>query len=714
MAELLGGFDQEEINDGLKKLAQARSIDEIKNLIDSLPVLSSPIFHANFRQLRLKFVKDSNDLHHFLQIYDLFFTLLHYKIYRKENLPQASDSLKNASVYAPPFFLALYKELNGKIPADKGPTYNLLDDPQRLQEEVYALTETRLTAVSYKPEAGALWTALIVKCTYCGSRRLVFRANYVNVHVNNLLAEKIINKQVNNDSCESCGESHCWPIRIWLTEGHLDTDPLAFLSCIYTLHDSAVVIYQPPPGTTRNNSNDRILEVRLEMLLRNLAIDIYGKDRVTITNRVVYELDELIYHINKPAHDSSDDLEVHVQNITQKIESGILPLYQAEVYINTILPHSLLISWEVDLISTVGNSTEAIIRSLISEACAKAKQMTLLFRASLAANTAQLLIGSKALAQIALSRAEDLFTAASPEEVGYKEVEISILNIKSEVLQSQDQHKEAALIRKTVLEHLGSKDNDRQTHLAKLVIESADALGKLQQEDFKEAIVAMNKNISSFETFNAGLAHGKNDPDNIYPEVLYNHSGAMANLSFAYISISQYWELFNVLSKNGPDDVLSTKYIKQKRKIATDESMAELHAKILRDTVPVLENYFPNGLTPELLLEHAINKLTTAIEMARQVNGHEFLAIQTHRLALILDEKGETSMAISAMHDCIHSAAKAEDFIRLKSAYAFLGQHAFNQKNGKEALDHFRNSSRFHMKELIRKGAPPEKIILLN
>jgi hypothetical protein len=58
MAERPGGFEKREITEGFRTLTRAHSLSEFKAMIESMPVLRSPIFHAQLRQYRLSNVAE--------------------------------------------------------------------------------------------------------------------------------------------------------------------------------------------------------------------------------------------------------------------------------------------------------------------------------------------------------------------------------------------------------------------------------------------------------------------------------------------------------------------------------------------------------------------------------------------------------------------------------------------------------------------------------
>src|SRR5215467_11501296 len=82
MPERPGGVDRKEIDQGFRALASVQNADDVGRLIDTMPVLQSPIFHAYLRQYRLnnqaEFEKLPEAYEGFMGVYDTFFTRLHF------------------------------------------------------------------------------------------------------------------------------------------------------------------------------------------------------------------------------------------------------------------------------------------------------------------------------------------------------------------------------------------------------------------------------------------------------------------------------------------------------------------------------------------------------------------------------------------------------------------------------------------------------------
>jgi hypothetical protein len=72
MPERPAGFEREEIDKGFQALAKVQSAEDLDRIIASMPVLRSPMFHAQLRQYRLtnmaELAKHPGALEGFMQV----------------------------------------------------------------------------------------------------------------------------------------------------------------------------------------------------------------------------------------------------------------------------------------------------------------------------------------------------------------------------------------------------------------------------------------------------------------------------------------------------------------------------------------------------------------------------------------------------------------------------------------------------------------------
>ena len=414
MSELAGQYSKEDIAAGFAAVFKAASAADLENAINALPVLRTPFFHAQMRQYRFQMqresAKDAVGLANFLSIYDAFFLKLHYRAFTEElkSNPPGSASGLRVDVYAPAFYLQFAKEmLGGKLPPLDGRTY----DPAKDTDAIALELESHLMA-----------------CRKCPEIQLTFRAQLVDLTVAPELREILEQKRINSETCQHCGATLGLPVRVWIQEQSGARDPLGVASWICRPR-ATEAIYLPPPGTLRNPDNDVILEVRQEILLRQLGQNPFAPDAEVGTQSygVAYGLDELLRRLDDIEGKSEGAIayEDMVQSITEKLESGLMPLYQVEQFVRQgVLPNAK--EWPVITASPAGQLREAVVRNLIAEVCAEAQGASASTRAQIAGLTAQCYtgLGEFGLAEANLARAEDL--------VANEPVSLSLLNSKIE------------------------------------------------------------------------------------------------------------------------------------------------------------------------------------------------------------------------------------------------------------------------------------------
>jgi hypothetical protein len=143
MSERLpGDFGRADIDAGFRALAAAQGTEHLGSLIDSTPVLRSPIFHAQLRTYLYASWKDFQTMpeafERFMAVYDDYFTLLHYRAYASQRPSEHGEDSARGAVepFAPELFLALLRRLGDDVPATSGPRFDPVADHARMVEEV--------------------------------------------------------------------------------------------------------------------------------------------------------------------------------------------------------------------------------------------------------------------------------------------------------------------------------------------------------------------------------------------------------------------------------------------------------------------------------------------------------------------------------------------------------------------------------------------------
>jgi len=352
MSELRGGFQGRDINEGFQALAGVRNWDDLDGLIETLPVLSSPVFHAELRRFRQERADElGSERANFMAIYDALFLRLHQRAYLEHIKAARSQGARTTPpigpLYAPPFFLALVSLLNGQLPLQEGPCYDPASDAVALAAELNSLLGRTIELPAYQPTAGSLWCAMILACANCGSPRLGIRAYFIDLLQAPALLEPLKEKHINADLCPQCSAQVVAPKRIWVQERPNPRDPLASLSCLLFANPSEL-IYLAPPGTIRDAAYDRVLEIRAEILMRQLS----WSPPQAVGNRansgsfslvIVYSPDELAARIQattvaSPALPAS--YLDFVSNMARHLASGITPVYNVIEIIREQIPKS--------------------------------------------------------------------------------------------------------------------------------------------------------------------------------------------------------------------------------------------------------------------------------------------------------------------------------------------------------------------------------------
>jgi hypothetical protein len=274
MARRPGGVDALDIDNALKVLNTAQSIEDLERMVDELPVLSTPFFHAILRQEYLRLNNEKVPyLQNFANMYQALFMSLHFRAHLKlcESASRTETASQNISPsFVPPFFAQIAHVLKDRVPAPKQWGLDPVTDLLQIQNDVAEIVGQSVELPVYEPVTGSKWNAVIVTCAACGHEWLTFQAYAVDLLRAPQLAELLREGRINNSACPRCAETLCFPKGLWIQEAPGTCDVLAALSCAWRLTDS-VFVYQPPPGTQRIEDNDRILEIRFEVLMERLG-----------------------------------------------------------------------------------------------------------------------------------------------------------------------------------------------------------------------------------------------------------------------------------------------------------------------------------------------------------------------------------------------------------------------------------------------------------
>ena len=215
--------------------------------------------------------------------------------------------------------------------------------------------------------------------------------------------------------------------------------------------DRDLYIFQPPPGTQRDEKYDRILEVRFATLFRSihspLPVADDAKSHITQMG-VAYTLEELASHVEKEPRE--DDLPrtmtVFIEEFRRKTKSGLVPLQDAQTKILETFA-DLVKDWPLIHPGLPGlqRSTRVPYPSPLCGVYAAARGEKPGVRAMMAAATASgfLHLSEVGLSEAALARASDQLAKLSPDDPLYKIATTAVTDIRHDFFRQAGKMEEA-------------------------------------------------------------------------------------------------------------------------------------------------------------------------------------------------------------------------------------------------------------------------------
>lgn len=709
MAELAGGFSKDDIAAGFEALRTAGSPKQLRESIESMPVLRAPIFHAQLRQYRLKMEQQAAEyaehFANFLSIYDAFFTQLHYRAFFSEsNVPVVTPDSQKAATFGPPFYMALSDTMGNRLPPLEGPAYDPATESDAIEQELKNHLNDNISLPPWRATNGSRWAAAIVACPGCRLPRLAIRAQLIDLTRAPELLEPIQHKRINNDSCPRCGAERATPVRIWIQEQPAPADPLAAISWICRARPTEAT-YLPPAGTKRNPDYDRILEIRMEMLLRQLADEsMSGTATGVHTNGIAYSIDELLWRLEsiRSRDEATVAYEDIVQNITERLRSGVMPLYQTEQFVQqAIVPNAK--QWPIVIAPPAGDLIAALVRNLIARACAEARGAPPEILAAMAGAVIQCYtgLGELGLAETSLARAEDLLRKSS--DTARQEIGLQLENVKAELLTAQGRHQEAETIRQRVMTSGAFASGSLESRLAHQSVAMNHALYARRNGRLAEALTGLLDCLQKFSELEAE-AREKN-PEEL-SGVRHSLSGAIANLGMAYRDAANNLELMECLgARRMKYGDLSPSMRRHMHSIGSAEAFMAMQSEMLERVEPLLDRLFPDGHDSSMLIAHARHMLENALSISKEIGGYDFAAVQSHSLAQLLSDVGESEASEAIMRESLAYAARITDYSHMAAASLSLAQSVLARGAGAGALQHLRECLRLNMRESVRQGA---------
>ena len=696
MSERVGGFERKTIDDGFRALASAQSADDINQLIDKMPVLRSPIFHAQLRQYRLtnlaEFEKQPQAYQGFMRVYDTFFTRLHflanYAQSRDEPKPQGS-SRESALLTAPPFFEAVRSALGSAVPPPDGPTYCPRSDAVGIATTLAKLTQRVVELPAWGPTAGALWSCVVAACGRCHEPRTVIGPFYLDFVTEPGLLGPLRSGAYERSQCLRCSARTLLPLRTWISEEPGPDDALASICTLCRVRD-AEIIYRPPPGTVRRDQDDRILEVRLDMMIRQLGIEQPSTEGSVLSNGIAYSLEELVARIDRTLSTPASQIayEDTMAAIYQKLLSGLLNWQDAERLARETVA-AVGRDWPITPAYPVGDLMKALVMNLVAEACAEVQEKPVGLRVNLTSLVAQCYaaIGETSRARIALARARDLVATV----VEGASSAVVLQETESQILRAEGRYEEAERIHPEPEEAQG-EDPASRLKLAEAL--QNKGLQLCRTGHIGDAIAVFKNGLSLLRTLLA-----ENDSDDVRNTL----SGTLANLALVYSDCAHNFETLAAVTQK---PIVYEKLPKQVREhleqLGSAEALLNMQNEMHGPANDVLAAEFGREPSVADLRVRAIAMYREAISQARD---YEYLCIQCRALAGLLLEEGDFDGAAAAARDCLGYAARDRDYKFMATATWQLAEIASERGDAQGALEALAECMTDSLRQTVRAGA---------
>jgi tetratricopeptide (TPR) repeat protein len=715
-----GGVDAGEITAGFESLQRVSSAGEIERLIDDMPVLSIPIFHARLRYELHRQLREYGTPHpHFIQVYDYLFMSLHHRLHRRlvEPAPTraaGSAPSKPVEAFAPPYFLELAAQLGDQLPSVEGATLNPATDPAAIQAEVEALVGRSVTLPEYQPSGGSYWSLIIVACASCRHTRLKPCAYGIDLSQSPALVEPLRDGSLNNSECPICSGEICFPLRVWVQDGPGSGDGLAALSCAWRISGSKL-IYQVPPGTPKIEQNNYILEVRFDKLLQRLgwhysqAAEGENSGETFLSLAIAYtanEASEYIRRMTDPEPAIPFAMEVSTLELTRKLKSGLLPIYDVEDYIRKTVGAAGR-DWPVvfpeDQLAGSRDPHNFLVLCLTAEAVAEARKLSQAVRAVLAARTSSgfFSLNEVALAEAALARADDFLKNVPAKDPDHAAAALIVADARSLLFSYLGRHAEAAQAREQISQSPLMGDESLEVRLTRIQLESQAALSLKRQGRLAEALKIYPRCVTALESMEEEAVSSEGDYGHVLEQIWHRLSGDLANWGAILMTLGERLEAavkMNELIIGGaePDEVARAM---KAAHLEPDDLPATAEA------ITVLEEMFAPGINHKTLFELARLLLDKALKLSEAGEEWEFAGIQAHRLAsLLYFHVGESEAAQELMRKAIDYASRVGAHSQVATGHFFFAEMAKQRGDGAEALNHLLASAREEIRYQVGSG----------
>lgn len=715
-----GGVDSDEIRTGFESLQRVRSAGEIERLIDDMPVLSTPIFHARLRyELHRQLREDGTPHPHFIQVYDYLFMSLHHRLHQRlvESAPARASGRapsKPVKAFAPPYFFELAAQLGDHLPSVEGATLNPATDPAAVQAEVQTLVGRGVTLPDYQLSRGSYWSLILVSCASCQQTRLQTCAYGIDLSQSPAIVEPLRDGSLNNFECPVCSGEICFPLRVWVQDGPGSGDGLAALSCAWRISGSKL-IYQVPPGTPKVEQNNYILEVRFDKLLQRLgwhylqAVEGGNTGETFLSLAVTYtpgEVSEYIRRMTDPGHAIPFAMEVSTHELTRKLKSGLLPIYDVDDYIRKTVGAAAR-DWPVifpeDQLASSRDPHNYLVICLTAEAVAANRKLSHAVQALLAARTSSgfFSLNEVALAEAALARADDFLKNAHANDPDHPAATLCVAQARSQLFSFLGRHAEAEQARSQIGNSPLLAGDALALRLARQQLKSQEALSLKRQGRLAEALMLYPECVTTLELMEADAASPEHDSSGILAPIRHSLSGDLANWGTILITLGERLEAagkMNELIAGGAEPEEVGRVMKSAHLVPDD-------LPATADAVAVLEEMFAPSITHNTLFELGWLLLEKALKLSEAGEEWEFAGIQAHRLAgLLYFNFGESEAAQEHMRKAIDYASRVGAYSQVSTGHFFFAELARQRGDGPEALNHLLASARERIRYQVGSG----------
>ncbi len=712
MARRIAGEDPLELREAFAAMGEVEDLTGMETFIREWPVVRTPAFAALIRQdyLRLRAEHPEAGAPFRVAYSDLYW-LLHEEAHRdqcrlahEELGPPAAAAVGQTETMVPALHARLLDLFEGRPPPPStGPPADPSHEADRIADELSKVLGDLGPLPDYVARPGIGWTFVAVACARCDNEYSSARPHFIDLVAAPDLAEALLAGALDSPGCPNCGDVCVRPLGVFMEDPPFAGDALASLSCVWRF-DHDFFVYQPPPGTTRRDVWDRVLEIRFGLRVEDLDWAEDNREAADSSSSfgIAYTPDELRALLAARSDDAAipRDMTFAIEGIVQKLRNGTLPVHQAEDQIAEGYGQ-FAGQWPVAAPPSPGGSgdylEEGLVQALLAETLARAGDRPKLGQATLAALTAQyyFALNEPAAAERALSRAVDMLAAVPPAEQGRTAVEAFLKQVNAELLDILGRHEEADRLRQEYHAHIGHDLSTLEGRAGAAQRRERAALSEFEQGRLGAALGAYPECVKELRTLVAE-AEAAEVPDAavLTDSIRHNLCAAIANFGSVLQDAALVVDAATRYYGGGtPEEIW--------RDLQTDALSAVQNLRGLR---PRLRQLFPQGFSVEQIRARAGSLLQEALDLAEALPAWAFAAVQADRLSALAELAGDDEEAVALAQRVIDYALRAGDHARAGTRMLYLAHRHLDLGEGGTALDLLESSGLEWMRERIGRG----------